>query len=147
MNGEWTLKVLAFWVVVQVLGNLVTEFLKHPDTRRIIWVMFVSYRQETFWTRLINDFSLIVLTITTALVWIVVIAYGLLLYHRLQILTFAVLLLALLAGFLCWSVASAEKSWTNGTRYFWAAVVGALLYASAEAFESLNNLLAHLGHH
>jgi hypothetical protein len=47
MSGDFTLKILAFWVVVQVLGNLATEGLKHPGTRRFLLEALVTYRQTT----------------------------------------------------------------------------------------------------
>jgi len=68
VSGDFTLKILAFWIVVQVLGNLATEWLKHPGTRRFFLRAFVTYRQTEPWARFLNDFAVIVFTIFTALV-------------------------------------------------------------------------------
>jgi hypothetical protein len=144
VSGELTLKVLAFWVVVQVLGNLATEGLKHPGTQRFFLEAFITYRQKTARLRFYNDFALIIFTIFTALNWIVVLVFGSILYGHPGIIPFAGMVLALAAGTLCWQVASAERSWTNGARYFWSIFDGVLIYLSAVVLGRLDKAILHV---
>jgi hypothetical protein len=143
VDGELTLKVLAFWVVVQVLGNLATEGLKHPGTRHFFLEAFITHRQKTARLRFYNDFALIIFTIFTALNWIVVLVFGSVFYGHPEIIPFAGMVLALAAGTLCWQVASAERSWTNGARYFWSILDGVLIYLSAVALSRIDKAILH----